>query len=70
MRLDRIGAIKHSRDPSLRPTAGAVFELPFGDQRDLPMRCETQGERLARETAANDENVEMLHDTGAGRDSS
>jgi hypothetical protein len=34
------------------------------------MRCETQGERLARETAANDENVEMLHDTGAGRDSS
>ncbi len=69
MRLDRIGAIEHRRDPALRPTTGAVFELSFGDQRDLPVRCETQSERLARETAANDENVEMLHDTGAGRDS-
>ena len=60
MALRRVVTGKHGCDPALRPVAGAVEQLLLGDQPDLAMGCQVQGEGESGETAADAQDVEPV----------
>ena len=68
MGLERIVIAQHCRDAALSPAAGAIEQGFFGDESDFFMFGQMQGQRHARQPAADDHYVKIFH-VGSRQDS-
>lgn len=60
MRVNRIGRVHHGGNATLRPGAGCVFNMSFGDQRDAQFVGQSQRQRLPGEAGTEDQYIKLL----------
>ena len=66
MGINGVGRVEHGGDATLSPAGGGIFEGLFGDDGDTQSVCQTQGQRLSSQAAAEDQYIEVDHDVPGG----